>query len=698
MERFHFQAKIRIFLGVGILVFGLAVSAVVFAQPRLIDDEGIVSEPTEEQITSAGIVFPVAELGNCGNKDECRGFCNEPGNMPACIRFAKSHGLMNDEEAARAEKFAETVRTRSGPGGCTTPEGCRAYCGDVSRLDECLAFAESHGVKDRHIEEAKKIRAHLKIGGTLPGGCTSKESCEQYCGNFEHAEECLAFAERAELDVSEFHEGPPPRKILELLRSGETPGGCKSKNECESYCREDGHFEECIAFAEKAGFIKPDEAERARKTGGRGPGGCNSEASCRAYCDDSLHQEECFSFAKDHGILREEDLMRAKEGFVRLRQGLENAPPEVAECLKSKLGPNIIADIQSGSLTPGPQIGERVRECFGKFGERPNPDEVFRHAPPEVISCAKNKLGERFEKIRSGELEFTPELGDVFRVCFQSLELERGSFGRPDGSAREVPGEGGGSRVHQFGTFLNSAPPSVKECVRAKVGGAIETIGERGGPPASEIERVVRGCFQGFEPEPFPAGRRPQIAPVPLPPGDRRDFPFDELPARSIAPPDSGAAGVRELLNNVPPEVLRCLEGTLGGDALLKLREGGVPGSDFRVRVEECYRNVQGSTAPSLEPKSIIPAPSPAQGPVTVPYEQYLGPAYPTTDTPICADFESCKRVCTDTANEHYNSSQCASVRSQIEQQTGTQPSSRAPLLLRILGTLIGPFVNLGAK
>lgn len=59
----------------------------------------------------------------------------------------------------------------------------------------------------------------------------------------------------------------------------------------------------------------------------------------------------------------------------RLRAGIEQAPPDVLACLRKHLGPNIIEDIESGNLVPGPAIGEWMRERF-----EPSPDVCLNFA------------------------------------------------------------------------------------------------------------------------------------------------------------------------------------------------------------------------------------------------------------------------------------------------------------------------------
>jgi len=506
-------------LGLGLLI---SFSIVVRAQEA-------TNGPTDAGITAQGIVFPISELGNCTDKEACRKYCDDQTHMDSCITFAKVHGLMNEKEVERAEKFRKKLGVGGGPGGCRTPGECETFCRNIDNMNVCIAFAEEQGFSDPHIEEAKRIQKYIQGGGAMPGGCNSKESCEAYCSDFSHAEECFWFAEKAGINqvrggvggrfsaqggsASGGEGGIPPgqfQKLLELIKKGETPGGCTSKDGCETYCQAEGHLEECIAFGEKVGFIEPGQAEKIKQLGGKGPGGCSSPQACKAYCSDQTHQEECFKFAEEHGFIPPEQIKEAKEGFVRLRAGLEQAPPEVVACLKSVLGPSIIEEIQAGKLTPGPEIGERVRECFEKFGRHRDFANPFQNAPPEVLSCLREKLGDSFENVRSGKAMPTPEMADTFRVCFQNTQSFGGSEGGPGGSGPGITGR----PMMDRGEFLRSAPPGIVSCLREKIGDQIEKIQSGEIRPGPELEQVMRGCFESFRPQPPAEGREERFPPT----------------------------------------------------------------------------------------------------------------------------------------------------------------------------------------
>lgn len=194
--------KKEIFASVSVLGVAVFASSVILANAQT-DASGTVQADTAGVRAASSapqeIVFPVAELGNCTSKENCRTYCNNPDNMDACIAFAKAHGIMNKDEAERADNFKKILRSGGGPGGCKGPEECRTFCADIKNIDVCVRFAKSNklNTNEEELNRAEKLSAYIKTGGQLPGGCTSKETCESYCKDFNHVEECFNFAEKA---------------------------------------------------------------------------------------------------------------------------------------------------------------------------------------------------------------------------------------------------------------------------------------------------------------------------------------------------------------------------------------------------------------------------------------------------------------------------------------------------------------------
>lgn len=360
--------------------------------------------------SEADITFPVAELGNCKNKQECKAYCNQSDHIRECVAFAKKHNLLSQKEIKRAEVAAE-LPPGGGPGGCATLQECASYCGTVDHIQECLAFGKKHGLmEEKELEEAEKVEKILREGKKLPGGCTSKDQCEVYCNEEEHMDECIEFGRKAGFmseeeyqiakktggrgpggcrgreceryceDESHFDEclafakehGLISDKEHEMAKKsgGKGPGGCRGRA-CKNYCENPDHFEECLNFGKEQGFISEKEYEMAKKTGGKGPGGCFGEA-CRTYCDDPTHEEECINFAKEHGLIHEEDIKRMEEsapgGKKKGDKPFGDAPPEVQACIESALGEDFMEQKRKGLLKPQ-EMEAKVRVCFEQYGK-----------------------------------------------------------------------------------------------------------------------------------------------------------------------------------------------------------------------------------------------------------------------------------------------------------------------------------------
>ena len=399
------QLNINIFLSFIIIAVSVFISYSIIAKAQ----EGLEN-----------ISYPIKELGGCKNQQDCKDFCDKKENISACVNFAEKKGMISEDDVQKARAFA---KSGEGPGGCQTKEQCEKYCDDQGNMEVCLNFAKEHKLmSEQELNEGRKIMEALKGGAQLPGGCKSKEQCDDYCNDINNIRECVAFGEKAgiipESELKEakqvmkaFEQGIKPpggcrgkkdcdnycsepshmeecfnfaekagfippeeleqaRKMMPMMIRGEMPGGCKTKEQCESYCSNDANVEECGNFALKAGLMKPEEAEMFRKTGGKGPGGCRGKEQCETFCNNSDNQEACFKFGQENGLIPEEKIKEMKEGMTRLREGIGKMSPDVSDCLKQSVGTENFDKIQAGTLTPGPQIGDQIKNCFEKFGSQ----------------------------------------------------------------------------------------------------------------------------------------------------------------------------------------------------------------------------------------------------------------------------------------------------------------------------------------
>jgi len=389
----------------------------------------LIFSATLTRAQEAAITYPIAELGDCGSKAECKAYCDDLAHVNECVSFAETHGLMDADEARTSREFAKIGG--KGPGGCTSKDACEAYCENVAHINECLSFAEEHGVfSDDEIEEARQIARALERGAQLPGGCTSKRACEAYCEDPANMRQCLAFAKQTGfMDAEELAEA---EKVAAYLESGgKMPGQCRGERECKAYCESGDHMEECAAFAIQAGFMSQQEAAMFRKTGGKGPGGCRGR-ECQAYCENEANREQCIAFAMEHDLMSEEDKRRMEEGKAEARRALENAPAEVISCIEEKIGKEKLDQIRSGNGFIGPSLGQVIPECMRNVMEEGITGPFSRGVPAEAADCMRRVFGDDFEdRMRKGEIDPGAH-DDEIRSCMQE-QLGEGYL-RDDGA------------------------------------------------------------------------------------------------------------------------------------------------------------------------------------------------------------------------------------------------------------------------
>ena len=433
------------------------------------------------------ITFPVKELGNCKSEQECKIYCDDSAHIIECVTFAEEHGLISKDEAKRAREFADIEK---GPGGCDSRESCEVYCEDINHMEECLAFAEKHNlISKEEIKEARAVARALRKGAKLPGGCTDKASCEAYCSEPSHIQECVNFAEAAGFISRK--EAAEVRKIMPLMQRGEMPGGCRSKQQCETYCADDAHFEECITFAEKAGFVSREEAEMARKTGGKGPGGCRSKEQCDVFCNKPENQQICFEFAKKHNLISKEQLKEMEQGMARLKQGVKQAPAEVISCLENQIGPNVINEIEAGTLVPGPAMGNKIKSCFDimmKQGLQKMREGLSKFSP-EGHKCIEDKIGaDIIRRIEAGEMvDIGPEMGEVFKECAGTMQKS------------------------MLNERLQGLPPETQNCIRGKFTPEVMSKLQSGKmDPEKDIQALIKDCISDMGISDIPEGGIPE--------------------------------------------------------------------------------------------------------------------------------------------------------------------------------------------
>jgi len=181
---------------------------------------GAVFAQSDDSIDTSNVVYPITDLGNCQNKADCKSFCDKSENMLACVTYAEKSGLMTGEDLRLSKIVAEKVSKGETPGNCKSKEECESFCkGKVENIDTCISFAEELGLLSQaELDQAKGVSKALQGGAQMPGQCASKEDCEAYCAVGTHIDECLSFAEAANILSPE--ELEQARAVAPFLKSG----------------------------------------------------------------------------------------------------------------------------------------------------------------------------------------------------------------------------------------------------------------------------------------------------------------------------------------------------------------------------------------------------------------------------------------------------------------------------------------------
>src|SRR3989344_1347442 len=417
--------------------------------------------------------------GNCEGA-ECETYCGVISHFAECADFGEKVGLMTKEETDAMRKIARSGITET-PGNCKTKESCLKYCDNSANAVVCMEFAQKAGfIPKEDAEAVGKILPYLKSGGKLPGGCTTKESCDVYCDSDSHTNECIDFAEKV---------GFMTKADAEIVRKsgGKSPGNCRSREACDNYCKDATHTDECIDFAVKAGLISKEDAEMAKKYKiTSGPGNCKGKAECEAFCVLPENQETCFNFAKDHGMLSEEDLKNIEEQ-KKFLESLDKAPLEWLCCLEKELGLSFFERFKAGKLTraeaKSPALETAQRKCES---------EMVQDTRKKIDACLGLSCSE-------------------FEACLKALQSSNGDQQQQGGDTSDpaISAKVQACQQEKINACLTKSCSEFQACLNS-LGGSGE---QQGGTPAPAVLAKAQSCQSkdGGDGSPFGIPITPEI-------------------------------------------------------------------------------------------------------------------------------------------------------------------------------------------
>jgi len=476
------------------------------------------------------ITFPVAELGNCQSEEACEAYCDLPENMEPCLDFAESHNLIPEEEIAIARKML-SAGEKDGPGSCRGQEECDAYCDEINHLPECLAFAEKYDLMPPdELAEARKIAQALEQGFTPPNNCRSKEDCDVYCSQPANMKECITFAKAAGLIPPE--ELEEVEKVLAAIEQGVMPPPCGGRDACDEYCSLPEHLEECITFAEAAGFMSPEEAAMVRRTGGKGPGDCRGKEACEAFCEDPANMGPCVDFAVENGFMSAEEAEQVRKmmaaGFTSGPGGCKGQEECETFCDEiSHMTECVDFAEKTGMMSP--EDASRARK-MAEMGISGGPGgckgeeecRAFCDDPDNMETCLNFAIQigdmspEEAEQMRQGKQRMAQTKECLAMPCSEAFAC-LGNLSQGEPTEQGEPAEGGGQNPEiqaKVESCLEETKQAQQECLAMPCPEALACLqslsqyapGDQEKPEedsgqSSEIQAKIQSCVQEMMPQ-----------------------------------------------------------------------------------------------------------------------------------------------------------------------------------------------------
>lgn len=242
----------------------------------------VLGETTDTSLpTQPTLLFPIPELGNCNSLTECKLFCDISTNIRTCQAFGKKRGLTKTSSTV-GQQTALLAHAKEEL-GCTSLQQCRAFCNDPVNSEQCQVVASKYASPKYQLartELLEKARRSL--------ACTTLEECRAFCATEANQVACQMFA--AEQAPALFREkmrlAPPSLSDRPLSLP------CSTLAECQAYCANPEHATACTTAREN-GKIKINIQQEEKFS-------CNTKEECERFCQANPDQCPSYTRSKDY--------------------------------------------------------------------------------------------------------------------------------------------------------------------------------------------------------------------------------------------------------------------------------------------------------------------------------------------------------------------------------------------------------------
>lgn len=261
---------------------------------KYILDTQVLGETTisdEEVARKKGVTFPIAELGNCTDVNECRTYCHQEENHDLCEAFAKKKKLLSENQGRKKEITQQILQKAENELGCSDQQSCKTFCSQKENRDKCHDFAKINNLLPLQSSSRKVESVQVLTTAKADLGCPDFDSCLQFCSQKDNISQCKTFAKKIGLQY--LSENKSNTRADETNQPAENQSkNCSNDKECREYCLK--HPDDCQGMEQK---LNSTWSKEDKTTSFIGPSGCKTEAECKEYCQN--HPDECPGYPKE---------------------------------------------------------------------------------------------------------------------------------------------------------------------------------------------------------------------------------------------------------------------------------------------------------------------------------------------------------------------------------------------------------------
>lgn len=248
-------------------------------------------------------LYPIAELGNCRDQQECYYYCEVPRNTPACWSYSTyilqknvlGVTITSPDEVAREHGITFPIPEL---GNCATAQACMIYCSQPQNYQVCTAFGEKKGLVKTSSQPKNTISStvmeRILVDAKAQLNCDSKASCQTLCDIPSNQQRCQQFAQSEGL-VTQPTSSQISASQATILQAAQQDLGCSSISSCTQYCNNSSHYQQCQTFAAQHNLTPPSQMQQQSQQQSLPEGvvvtpPCNTPTSCAKWCTNNPEQ------------------------------------------------------------------------------------------------------------------------------------------------------------------------------------------------------------------------------------------------------------------------------------------------------------------------------------------------------------------------------------------------------------------------